>query len=339
MTSNTQRSGVVTRAAAFSLVELLVVIAIIALLLALILPAVQKAREAARRTQCVNNLKQIGIALHHYHSTYGLFPSGEALGDQYPRGYSAFSRLLESFDANTYNGVNFNLPQSESGIVVPPNTTAAKARIAQFLCPSDSNANKGGYGGTCYRLNAGPEYATTAINPAVRRHRLGAFRESWWLSARDFTDGLAHTVGLSEKVRGDDDGAYFDKSGDMRFVSDVGIDSGIDAVIRNCSEPSGSLASHHSQGGYSWMLAGKTFTWYEHALTPNSEVVDCCVHDVNPLSSALWRHGILTARSHHTGGVNCLFMDGSVRFMGNSIDLELWRALSTRSGGEAIEDY
>jgi len=330
------------RRSAISLLELLVVLAIIGLLLALILPAVQSAREAARRAECLNNLKQIGLALHSYHASFRSFPSGQSdssVFDDGPRGYSAHARLLAHLgEASLFNSINFEQGQDLEPPSIIQNSTAALARVGFFLCPSDPNSNVGSHGGTCYRVSAGPEYQTTAAISSLRRDSQGAFEPAKWFSAQSFSDGLSCTIGFSEKLRGDDSPSAFLSTGDMRFIPDNGQAEGLDAVVAACSSVNGNPVRHQSQGGYSWMLSHKICTWYEHALTPNSSVNDCSIWDLGPNTpSSLWTVGILTARSRHTGGVNCLFMDGSTRFVGDSIDLQLWRALSTRAQGEAID--
>ena len=153
---NKQRSG-------FTLIELLVVIAIIAVLIALLLPAVQAAREAARRTQCVNNLKQLGLALHNYNGSYGSFPIDRSVfvastPGPTPYAYSAFAMLLPYIEQTPlYSSINFNLPSGTT--YQAGNTTALATVVAGFLCPSDPQQVPAGEAGSDYRFSEGTTIA------------------------------------------------------------------------------------------------------------------------------------------------------------------------------------
>src|SRR5262249_21878868 len=148
------KGGSLMNRRAFTLIELLVVIAIIAVLIALLLPAVQSAREAARRTQCVNNLKQIGLAVHNYHQANNTFPLGASLNtyslspllNRAKNSWGAFGGLLPFLEAQAiYNAANFNwgVEEGVNSICFWTNLTAADAQISHFLCPSDPNAGQG----------------------------------------------------------------------------------------------------------------------------------------------------------------------------------------------------
>ena len=154
----------ISRRTAFTLIELLVVIAIIAVLIALLLPAVQQAREAARRTQCKNNLKQLGLSLHNYHSSFNCFPFGQETGNSCPGNinfneWSAISQLLPYFDqANIYNQINFSTGISANYACNPDTTNNAPVfiEIPALRCPSDPQKNTSGVGGaTNYMVNKG----------------------------------------------------------------------------------------------------------------------------------------------------------------------------------------
>src|SRR4051812_45828242 len=159
-----------SRRPGFTLIELLVVIAIIAVLIGLLLPAVQAAREAARRAQCVNNLKQLGLALHNYHDTVGAFPLGRFTNSS--DSFSPFARILPFMEqSNAFAAANFDVPWSNA-----INLTATQTKIATFLCPSDSQVGTipNGWGGTNYRSNEGTSVAmwhgisdTAGVNASI----------------------------------------------------------------------------------------------------------------------------------------------------------------------------
>ncbi len=192
----------------FTLIELLVVIAIIGVLVSLLLPAVQQAREAARRAQCINNLKQIGIALHNYHDVVGTFPV-----DRYYSpatglnlSYSGHAQMLPYMDqTNVFNALNFNL-----GWADPANTTSVGVSLASLLCPSDSRGNiPAGWGGNNYRMNEGTglpfEVGAVDVNGvnATLPAPNGPFFSNVSYRIADVIDGLSNTAFVSEHVKGD----------------------------------------------------------------------------------------------------------------------------------------
>jgi prepilin-type N-terminal cleavage/methylation domain-containing protein/prepilin-type processing-associated H-X9-DG protein len=208
---------------AFTLIELLVVIAIIAVLIALLLPAVQSAREAARRMQCVNNLKQIGLAIHNYHSTNGVFPEGSAInacGEANAFGWyaswadnqSALSLLLPYLEQGPlYNATNFDFTAIFSG---GRNDTATLTIISGFLCPSDPNSanrqNTNNYaaciGTTCDSMNVVDEYINWMIGtplPSAWTGSTGLFATAVAYGIPSCTDGTSNTVAFAEALVGD----------------------------------------------------------------------------------------------------------------------------------------
>jgi len=331
----------------FTLIELLVVIFIIGLLTALLLPAVQSAREASRRLQCVNNLKQIGLALQSYLTQQNVFPAIELMQPSpgartVPRAsfFSPIARMLPQIDqAGLYDATNFSLPP---GVGELQNRTAMLTGLANLLCPSDVQPPVPGYGRVNYRFSLGPTplWAAGAYDPLSMA---GPFTVIQSYSAGSFTDGLSTTVGVSERLEGDWIKGTFKLGGDYIYVATAVppmMAPGLfdpDQAVRYCSELS---LSHpqESRGGESWFVSGLHFTNYNHCATPNSKVPDCSLNrdDIRLLIHRINEQGVFKASSYHTGGVNAALMDGSVQFFTNGVELRLWRALSTRNGGEVI---
>jgi prepilin-type N-terminal cleavage/methylation domain-containing protein len=202
-----KRSRTGTRRLGFTLIELLVVIAIIAVLIALLLPAVQAAREAGRRIQCTNNLKQIGLASHNYESTYGSFQSSNLLqgvGNTTPtwaNNWGALARCLPYAEQGTlFNSINFGVKDSQ-----PQNTTICGMLVSMFVCPSDPNTrvfDDGGtvFGGTNYGSNDGDWYIFGGFSPAQYSGipSRGAFAVNTARRIAQFLDGTSNTILFSE---------------------------------------------------------------------------------------------------------------------------------------------
>jgi prepilin-type N-terminal cleavage/methylation domain-containing protein/prepilin-type processing-associated H-X9-DG protein len=328
----TSRSGL-------TLIEVLVVIAIVGLLVALLLPAVQMVREAGRRVQCQNSLKSLGLALQNYHSTHRLFPAAFYASEQSSTGsprsvryFSPYTHLLPYLDQiHVFNSINFSHDfdwESNHVDSDPTNGTTVRTVVELFLCPSDRRlpnfpANNN------YRVSLGP-------TPYFTKARQGAFMMFHSFSAADFTDGLSHTVGISEKLVGDGSDHAFDRRRDYWHsgAAQSGVIPDADELLEICGGVLSTLPPHYSDAGYSWVRADFENSFYNHVATPNATVPDCSAY----LGSGrgLTPGGLFAARSHHPGGVNCCMMDGSVRFVNDSIDLLTWRALSTRAGGESL---
>ncbi|HLA85756.1 MAG TPA: DUF1559 domain-containing protein [Thermoguttaceae bacterium] len=305
----------------FTLVELLVVIAIIGVLIALLLPAVQAARESARRAQCSNNVKQVSLAMQSYESQHGRFPPGHLEtgtdGPSYRHQFSFAAFLLPYIEQqNVYNRIDWTLASSDAA-----NKAAGATRIDTLLCPSDPIAEgfaADGYASTNYLANQGIK-CECRLNCPTDNACTGVFGHNTFMRATAITDGLSSTFCLSETLKGDgdpstlDDNYIFDTS--KSFTADD-IDACQNAV------PNSSIR------GCRW-IDGKTYyNMFNASRAPNDPRVDCLAPN-NACSN-------FAARSAHPGGVNASMMDGSVHFLPDSIDVSIMQALGTKAGGETV---
>lgn len=320
---------------AFTLVELLVVIAIIGILVALLLPAVQAAREAARRMSCSNNLKQMGLALHNYHDTYKKFPPSATL----PRGgtydsWSLQARLLAFLEQeNLEDLIDWNLPYN-----VQPAVT--ETRVATYLCPSDPNDRERPDGAlTHYPLTYGVNMGVWFVYDPVRFQ--GGEGLVYPNSATRFAsiiDGTSNTLAFSEFK------AW------SPYLRDGGSpNTPAAAVPSNPADVVGLGGDFKSNSGHTEWVDGRAHqTGFTGTFTPNTEVPFSSggeLFDVDFNSSREGKtinqltYAAVTSRSYHPGGVNAGLADGSVRFIAETIELATWRGLTTRAGGEVLGDY
>ena len=366
---------------AFTLIELLVVIAIIAVLIALLLPAVQAAREAARRAQCVNNMKQVGLAIHNYISTNDTIPPSATLGapgatyqDQ-----GVLCRLLPFIEQNSdYNSINFSYGvrgTSTGAWTDPPfdeqvwagewgraNATANTTYISAFLCPSDGH-NGGNntffFNGqrrlictTNYYWNVGlsrfhtggvvngPSYSPGALDGNIINGPCANAR----ISIASVIDGTSNTVIMSESVQSSERqldnglGTVFDGPAWNQFIGMGTPTAPADwLAAQSCQNTPGS-PQYWWKGEFA-LSGGHNI--YSHTQTPNRR--SCYYTGVNStpgVSSdqdfAGATQTMVAASSYHPGGVNVLSLDGSVRFIKNSVNFQPWYAIATRAGGEVI---
>jgi prepilin-type N-terminal cleavage/methylation domain-containing protein/prepilin-type processing-associated H-X9-DG protein len=319
-----------------TLIEILVVVAIISVLIALLLPAVQSAREAARRAQCVNNLKQVGLALANYESTHSSFPLSNALSGvgQGPaiveNGWSALARIAPYLEqTNVYNLVNFNIKYSNI-----QNSTVIGLKIAAFNCPTEKDPTPANpvYGISNYAVNVGDwyvwgGYAPGSVNATPAMRNRGVFGINYSLAVSNFTDGTSNTITMSEGQN-------------KKFTYRCGTNSGSwpmtpvapsrDTLLIIAKS---SCTKIKDPGHSRWANGNCYYGGLTFGLTPNTDSPNLVTQDENDGSPTF---AILTAGSYHPGGVNSLFADGSVKFMKNTVGLETWRALGTPNGGEVI---
>ena len=302
----------------FTLVELLVVIAIIGILIALLLPAVQAAREAARRIQCTNNLKQWGLGMHMYHDSKNALPEGSRNNPRraFPTFMWAFIEQKDLADRNDLTKAFWEppctIPKSLDGL--------CGEAIAMYNCPSDNGTDLVDTSYTycrrrgCYVVNWGtavyPPGGATGTEPDAKApfSHINLDRGTPRLTSfRDVSDGLSSTLLMSETLK-----SHSNKDNDWR--GDIQNDDG---VFR-----------------------------FHTSVTPNSTVRDIIesgwfqqTNPPDPLMPAVaGSNQVSAARSRHPGGVNAVLCDGSVKFYSNEIGWQIWEDLGTMNGGEVIGD-
>lgn len=324
----------------FTLIELLVALSIIGIMIALLLPAVMSARESSRKSQCNNNLKQIGLALHSYHSVHNVFPyymNNYWFANLPPNAsrasFAAHVRLLPYLEqAALANSINYDLEGYGLTLVVNlANQTSRNTTVRTFLCPSDGTAFPE-FAGNNYRgnLGIGPQWGPNVESPDSG----GGFYDhvAGTIGASAFHDGLSHTIAYSERVRGTGTkgGGVPERDYSPLNYTDAPLRDA-DFALQWCRVAAREFGMTHVKSGEMWILERREFTSYCHAQEPNGSIPDSLQFDY-PTS---W--GISTARSMHFGGVNALAADGSTRFVQETINRNVWRALGTRAGGELVD--
>ncbi|WP_165074808.1 DUF1559 domain-containing protein [Paludisphaera rhizosphaerae] len=327
----------------FTLIELLVVIAIIAVLIALLLPAVQAAREASRRIQCTNNLKQLGLSLHNYHSAIGSFPSAGWVAPMNnwwvaqnltAPGHFRYSSLLQILPymelGAASNAMNFMLPLYDiNGVDMPQNTTVYQMQVTSFLCPSDIRSSRNGNEAPCNYASCsgdgqpgGDGLAWTGGRPN------GVLYLNSTTSMATVTDGTSNTAMMSEGTVGPNT-TVSPNPQDVMVQLTLTLSQPSDIFLYQPLVPADCQAStnYRYDRHTNWIDGDYRHTMYDHYMGPNSKIYDCLRGP---------QHGWRTARSRHSGGVNVLMSDGSVRFFKDSVNLTAWQAVATVGGGEVV---
>jgi prepilin-type N-terminal cleavage/methylation domain-containing protein/prepilin-type processing-associated H-X9-DG protein len=355
------RSLFVRRHRAFTLIELLVVIAIIAVLIALLLPAVQAAREAARRAQCVNNLKQLGLAVHNYHSTNNALPplftsfatAGGPVAGDWPLGWAV--ALLGYMEQQAlFNSANYSGGAPDGRNV----NTLSSTKINGLICPSESIKTGPWVASawTNYHANIGGPSSISSWSGSFVPMRADAYGSplcagnTGSFGFESFTDGTSNTALISEKLIGLGGyvasavpGTAFGKRVSFQLGTSLGLDTatgGADAqlFLSACkSVPSTTAPTNPTQwSGSAWDGShGGTlhFNAYDHLMTPNGLSCVAANSQGGPPGGC---NDAITATSNHPGGVNVVMVDGSVKFVKDSISPQVWWAIGSRNQGEVI---
>jgi len=353
----------------FTLIELLVVIAIIAVLIALLLPAVQAAREAARRAQCVNNFKQIGLAIHNYHQTNDCFPPGIYLARNSSNAlvanvdFSAQARMLASLDQQPlYNAANFSIGCYNDAVAEAINSTVTRTRLFAFLCPSAPLPTFTLFAGASNDLAGSPvapgnnylasmgsslEFdASMSVGPPN-----GVFfynPNGGAIGIRDILDGTTNTIAFVETKVGSGNTAVITPTTDFVFIGTY--PTGVTRNTAQMTMPAGSgpflqwlakcaagiatanRGGHAVYTGQSWAYGIVGYSLGSVLQAPNPPYPSCSTNG----TGAGQNPGSVNMTSFHSGGANVLLCDGSVRFLKNSTNNQTVWALGSRAQGEII---
>lgn len=365
-----------TSSRGFTIIECLVVIGTIVALVAILLPALQSAREASRRLQCVNNLKQLGLAINNYHSAVGTFPMGVSASYNIVNpgciawtGWSAHSLLLADLDQRTiYNAINFQV-DPVTGDGGQANRTVVETKLASFLCPSDGRAGQTFLNsyyasrGTTIDSNWGLPGGSPPACGGKRSTGLFSYQTAYSIAA--VADGSSNTIAFSEGLVGSGSGeiaSYItgvnvDSLGvwggedKLAYASDVNLmlapgqappGTTMTAILETCSKAFNAAKDGNglqSDRGQFWSVGCDGYTMFNTVVQPASNEIkwSACRFSCQDCGRNSSAHSnIVNASSFHSGGANALLGDGSVKFVKSSVAATVWWAMGTKAGSEIL---
>ena len=330
----------------FTLIELLVVIAIIAILIALLLPAVQQAREAARRTQCKNNLKQIALGMHNYESTNNALPPSMAIVPTITSNasWSIHGRLMPFMEqVNLYSQIDLSKAWGNFPII-------SNYRVPVYVCPSDPKSDRARDTGTngiflmptCYGFNFG---TWMVYNPTTGQGGDGITFPNSKIRISSITDGTSNTL-LASEVHA---WTAYTRNGGPPSTTVPGNTATVALYAASGLKDRILPATQDGTGHTEWANGHSHHSGFTTTLTPNSNVIfiDAGVTYRNTdyasrqegSNTTSVSYSAVNSRSYHTGIVQSALCDGSVRAFSSNIDLSIWRALGTRDGGEVLGEF
>ncbi|HWL10886.1 MAG TPA: DUF1559 domain-containing protein [Planctomicrobium sp.] len=338
-----------SKRSAFTLIELLVVIAIIAILVALLLPAVQQAREAARRTQCKNHLKQLGLAVHNYQSANRYFPMSASINvstiveEDTNASWGVHGRLLPYLDQGNLAKV-VDLTVAWDGV-----TALSGLKIPVYACPSDPGSDKARdvspkAASPLYPTTYGFSFGTWLIfDPTTGQAGDGSFGPNTRFGFQSFSDGTSNTL-LASEVKAQQKYARNAVPENGDGMPGASLSEVIAKIpVADWCRPNGHTEwpdgrVHHD--GFTTTAGPNSKVASPHGMNQCNQGDDIDFNSKQEGSSRLISsYAIITARSYHTGAVNSAMMDGSVRTISENINLAIWRALGTRSGNEVVGEF